>query len=361
MQAHRSFVHRIVLSFLLLSTLCASAQQKLSLDEGWKFHFGHAANPEKDFNYGLSTIFSKSGAAPATAIDPRFNDSTWRSIDVPHDWAVELPFVEHPSFDVQSHGYKPVGGYFPETSIGWYRRKFSAAPADSGQRFQLQFDGIFRNASVWVNGFFTGANMSGYLGVSYDITDYINFHGPNVIVVRVDATQYEGWFYEGAGIYRHVWLNRYDNIHIPDGGFFAHAEVNGNRANVSIETSVENKNGQPARCTVASYVTTRDGRVVAQSAERPLSLGANGTGTITQSLTVSNPHLWNLDDPYLYRVVSVVRSGGRIVYTKKERLGFRTFRFDANEGFFLNGKHLKIQGTNNHQDHAGLEIGRAHV
>jgi beta-galactosidase len=347
---------QFIILLLLLFPGCKDllAQAKTSLDEGWKFHFGHAANPEKDFNYGISTIFSKSSAAPGTAIDPRFNDSTWRTLDVPHDWAVELPFVDYNNFDVESHGFKPVGGHFPETSIGWYRKRFRVSPGDSGQRFQLQFDGIFRNANIWVNGFFIGNNMSGYLGVSYDITDFINFNRDNVIVVRVDATQYEGWFYEGAGIYRHVWLNRYNNLHIPDGGLFAYANVQGAKATVGIETTVSNENPLPANCTVSSYITTRDGKVIAQAKEQALSLGTNEKRLVKQQLTVNNPHLWDLDDPYLYRVVSVVRSANGIVYEKKERLGMRTFRFDPNEGFFLNGKHVKIQGTNNHQDHAGL-------
>jgi len=101
------------------------AQKKTNLDEGWKFHFGHTANPDKDFNYTTATLFSKSGAAVNTAIDPKFVDTTWTSVSVPHDWAVELPFENSENFDVQSHGYKPVGGFYPETSIGWYRKHFS--------------------------------------------------------------------------------------------------------------------------------------------------------------------------------------------------------------------------------------------
>ncbi|MBI1781376.1 MAG: glycosyl hydrolase 53 family protein [Sphingobacteriales bacterium] len=343
----------LVLSFLIFF-LVVNAQTKISLDDDWKFHFGHASNPEKDFNYSIATIFSKSGGAYNTAIDPRFNDSSWRSLNVPHDWAVELPFVNHPSADVESHGYKPVGGYFPETSIGWYRKRFTVNAADSGKRFQLQFDGIFRNANTWINGFFVGNNMSGYVGTAYDVTDFINFHRENVIVVRVDATQYEGWFYEGAGIYRHVWLNEYNNVYLTEGGLYAYADVQGNKAAVTIETSVANKNIEAVNCTVQSFLTERNGKVVAQSKEQPLNVGAGNNNHIKQSVTISNPRLWNLDDPYLYRVSTVVKQNGKVVAQRTDRFGIRTFRFDANEGFFLNGKHIKIQGTNNHQDHAGL-------
>jgi len=348
----------VAMVFFVFMTTASFAQtnprEKINIDENWKFHFGHAADPDKDFNYGLATIYSKSGGAMRTAIDARFNDSTWRTLNLPHDWAVELPFAYVPSFDVESHGYKPVGGLFPETSIGWYRKHLTVAEADSGKRFQLQFDGMFRDARVWINGFYLGNNMSGYLGVNYDITDYLRFDKDNVIVVRVDASQYEGWFYEGAGIYRHVWLNEYDNVHIPEGGVFVQADVQGESAAVSIETTVENEGLSAAGATVYSYITDREGRHLGQTKAQALSLAVNGRGTVTGRITVTAPRLWSLEDPYLYRVVSVVKSAGNTVDSVKHRIGIRTLRWDAAEGFFLNGKHVKIQGTDNHQDHAGL-------
>lgn len=331
-----------------------SPRKKINFDENWKFHFGNAADPSKDFNYSVATIFAKSGAASRTAIDKRFNDSTWRTLNVPHDWVVELPFVNVPDFEVESHGYKPVGGLFPETSIGWYRKHFTISSADSGSRFQIQFDGIFRNANIWLNGFFVGNNMSGYIGASYDVTDFIKFNHDNVLVVRVDATQYEGWFYEGAGIYRHVWLNEYDNVHIPDGGLFVYSDISGKSATVNVETTVENKNFSGANCTVYSYITDRDGNQIGQSKEQPLALAVNERGTIKQKITINNPRLWSPDDPYLYRVVSVVKSGNKVLDVVKDRFGIKTLRFDGNDGFFLNGKHVKIQGTCNHQDFEGV-------
>ena len=339
--------------FFLLNPFCFGQRKRKNLDENWKFHFGHAANPEKDFKYSIATIFSKSGGAYGTAIDTRFNDSTWRSLNLPHDWAVELPFVESKDFSVEQHGFKPVGGLFPETSIGWYRKHFVVAKADSGSRFQIQFDGVYRNATIWVNGFYLGNNLSGYIGAAYDITDYVRFNRDNVLVVRVDATQYEGWFYEGAGIYRHVWLNQFDNLHIPDGGQFVYTTVQNKEAEVTIETSVENKNLSAATGSVYSYVTDRYGKILAQSKEQPLSLDVNGKSKVKQKVAINNFRWWALDDPYLYCAVSVVKSGNKIVDVVRHRFGIRTFRFDGNEGFFLNGKHLKLLGTNNHQDHAG--------
>ncbi|HXB35500.1 MAG TPA: hypothetical protein VNV35_18860, partial [Puia sp.] len=236
-----------------LGALAAAAQrQHRSLDDGWRFHFGNAADPAKDFNYSTVTIFSKSGKSEGTAIAPNFDDRDWREVSVPHDWAVELPFEQSPDFDVMSHGYKPVGGHYPATSIGWYRKRFVVSPADSGQRFVLQFDGIFRDSKVWINGFYCCANASGYSGFPVDVTDFIRYGKDHVLVVRVDATQYEGWFYEGAGIYRHVWLNQYDPLHIAEDGLFVHSAVHGlagkgsaertPEAEVTVETTVANEN-----------------------------------------------------------------------------------------------------------------------
>jgi len=345
--------------FLLLHLCClcyvtsAQPRKKISFDDGWKFHFGHSSDPSKDFNYSLVTIFSKTGAAQRTAIDPKFKDSAWRALDLPHDWAVELPFVNVNNADVMSHGYKPVGGLFPETSIGWYRKHFTISKADSGQRFQILFDGVFRNANFWVNGFYLGNNLSGYVGVAYDITDYLNYDRENVLVVRVDATQYEGWFYEGAGIYRHVWLNQYYKTHIAQEGIFAYSNVRNNLASVSIETSLENQDFTTSNCTVSAMITDRDGRVIGKTSEQPVSLNVSALKTIKQKIPVSNPKLWSIESPYLYRVTSIVRSNGKIIDEQTIRFGIRTIDITA-KGVFVNGKYIKIYGTNNHQDHAGV-------
>ncbi|MDP4264786.1 MAG: beta-galactosidase GalA [Bacteroidota bacterium] len=353
------YINRFILClFILCLGITATAQpisprQRINFDDNWKFHFGHAANPEKDFNYSIATIFAKSGGAARTAVDPRFKDSAWRTLNLPHDWAVELPFVHVENFDVESHGFKPVGGLFPETSIGWYRKHFTIARADSGQRFQIQFDGIFRDANIWVNGFYLGNNKSGYVGVAYDITDFINFDRDNVLVVRADATQYEGWFYEGAGIYRHVWLNQYNNLHIAQDGIFSYSEVTGNKATINVKTQVENQNLSLSACTVSSYLTDREGRITGRSSEQPLSLDINETKTASQKITVNNPRLWSIDDPYLYRVVVEIKSGGKVIDNKTMRVGIRTIEIKPN-GVFLNGKHVKLFGVDNHQDHAGV-------
>ena len=316
---------KIIFSFTLLfafSSVAVKAQQrkKINFDDDWKFAFGHANEPAKDFNYSMATIFAKTGAAQKTAIDPKFNDSSWRKLSLPHDWAVELPFANSPSFDVQSHGYKPVGGYYPETSIGWYRKKFTVARSDSGQRFQIQFDGVFRDASFWVNGFYLGNNKSGYVGTSYDISNYLNYGNENILVVRVDATQYEGWFYEGAGIYRHVWLNQYNTVHLDENPVFVYSDVQKNIATVYVETTLQNESYNVANVSVAAIITNRDGLKIGETISKPVSLAINGKTTVKQSVKITNPRLWSLEDPYLYRVIPVVQSAGKIIDTDKNWL-----------------------------------------
>lgn len=339
---------------LLLIVNSTNAQLKTNFDEGWKFHFGHSSDPSKDFKYGVTNIFSKTGGAFETAIDPSFVDSSWTNLNLPHDWAVKLPFDNSPNLDVESHGFKKVGGLYPETSIGWYRKHFKVALSDSGNRFQLQFDGIFRNATIWVNGIYTGTNLSGYLGVNYDITDFINYEKENVITVRVDATQYEGWFYEGAGIYRHVWLKQLNNLHLANDGVFVSAVVKDKNANITVESTIENAGFTNSTYFLRTYLTDRVGNKLSSISTQPLNITAKSQSVIKQTIHLSNPNLWDLDHPYLYRVVSEIVSNNKVIDQQTNKFGVRSIRFDANEGFFLNGKHIKIQGTNNHQDHAGI-------
>ncbi len=329
------------------------AGRHINFDEDWKFHFGNASDPLKDFNYSIANIFSKTGKGEGTAIANKFSDTAWRSLDLPHDWVVELPFTNSPNFDMMAHGYKPVGGLFPETSIGWYRKHFYADRKDSGGRFQIQFDGIFRDANVWLNGIHLGNNKSGYIGVTYDITDFISYDKENVIVVRADASQYEGWFYEGAGIYRHVWLNKYNNVHIANDGSFVYTNVQDNNASINIETPVQNQNLFSTDCTVSSIVTDRDGNILGRTNAQPLSLNINENKIVKQKIVLSKPKLWSVDDPYLYRVITTIKSNGKVIDTDKKRIGIRTIKV-TNNGLFVNGKYVKVLGVCDHQDHAGV-------
>ena len=353
------FFKRGLFTVVALVLLCeiASAQserQHINIDKGWRFHFGHAADARKDFNFSIANIFSKTGKAEMTAIDPKFGDSTWRELDLPHDWAVELPFVESENFDVMAHGYKPVGGLFPETSIGWYRKKFAVSPSDSGRRFSLQFDGVFRDSRVWVNGFFIGRNESGYIGETFDITDVINYQNENVIVVRVDATQYEGWFYEGAGIYRHVWLNIFDNVHIPADRTFVYTTGDGKAAQVFAETEVRNDSYDNVSVDLTTRITDRTGNQIGNNVSDTLTLLAGETKLVRSRLAMATPTLWSVENPYLYRIHTTVKVQGRVTDHRVIRFGVRSIEIGNDNALLLNGEPIKIKGVNCHQDHAGV-------
>lgn len=339
----------------------ASAPREILLfDSGWKFHLGHAADPALDFGYGTGAPLAKAGMAVG-AVDPRFDDAGWRTVDLPHDWAVELPFVESDDEDVKAHGYKPVGRKFPATTIGWYRRSFPAAASDSGRRFVVKFDGVFRDCVVWVNGHFVGRNFSGYTGFSFDVTDYLLYDRKNVIVVRVDASQYEGWFYEGAGIYRHAWLVKHDPLHVPEHGVAVRTEFltgedrfGWTSANVTLSTEVRNGSAAPAGGMLSALVIGPDGKGAGEADAVPFTLGARETQTIRQAVVVRKPLVWSPETPNLYTLVTLVRRAGRVIDSVATTFGIRTVVFDADSGFFVNGTHVKIRGVCCHQDHAGV-------
>jgi beta-galactosidase len=330
-----------------------SPRESLLLDFGWRFHLGHADDPAQDFGFGANgTTFAKSGGfvAPGAV---NFDDSAWREVDLPHDWAVELPFEQ--SRELTSHGFKPLGRKFPATSIGWYRRVFDLPASDAGRRLAIDFDGVFRDAMIVFNGHYIGENMSGYAPFHFDVTDFANYGAKNVLVVRVDATLNEGWFYEGAGIYRHVWLTKTSPVHVAHWGTFVRSEVRTNAATVRISTEVRNDSDAAAlSCRVISTIVDASGKAVATARSNAAAVEAWASRTFEQSAAVDNPALWSPEQPNLYRVLTTVESGGAVVDAYETPFGIRTIRFDAAKGFFLNGAPLKIKGTCNHQDHGGV-------
>jgi beta-galactosidase len=327
------------------------ARERILMDEGWRFAFGHTYDVAKDFGYSRGEPFAKAGSAPG-ALSARFDDSGWRQIDLPHDWVVELPFVDGKASNLESHGYKPVGRGFPETTIGWYRKKFDIPASDDGRRLGLEFDGIFRDSEVWLNGHRICANLSGYIGFDCDITDYVNYGGTNQLVVRVDASQVEGWFYEGAGIYRHVWLIKTSPVHIAQDGVFVTSTMDGTVAHVVVRTTIRNESGDDVDIAVAQGL---DGASRGAGASPgTIHVAAWSSREIDGSLDVPNAHLWSLEDPHLYHLSSVVRVNGKDVDAVSTPFGIRTIRFDNDRGFFLNGQHVEIKGVCDHQDHAGV-------
>lgn len=333
-----------------------SARERLLLDFGWRFHLGNASDHRKDFDFGApareGTFAKASFVAPVTS--DNFDDSGWRVVDLPHDWAVELPFVNGP--ELSAHGSKPIGRDYPETSIGWYRRTFDLAAEDEGKRITLDFDGVFRDAIVIFNGHYLGRNFSGYLPFQFEVSDYANFGGKNYLVVRVDATLAEGWFYEGAGIYRHVWLTKTHPLHIVQWGTFVRTEQRGKQVTVSIGTEVSNHSGESRACRLVSRILDDSGAVIARAEAKRVEVPAWDTVTIESEAVIAEPRQWSIEEPFLYKLVSQIQGKDGVSDQDGVSFGIRSIRFDPERGFFLNGRPVKIKGTCNHQDHAGVGI-----
>ncbi|MES3023528.1 MAG: beta-galactosidase GalA [Pseudomonadota bacterium] len=330
-----------------------AGRERINIDKGWRFAHGHAYDAKQDFGFGLRPFFfAKAGYGDGPA-SVEFSDAAWRKLDLPHDWAVELPFDARAS---TGHGSRAVGRNFPENSVGWYRKLIHIPSADKGRRVSLEFDGIYRNSAVWVNGHYIGTEPSGYSGFRYDITDYLNFGADNLVAVRADATVEEGWFYEGAGIYRHVWLTKTDPLHVAQWGTFVKTALDGARARIEVDVTVVNDGKSAQPFTLRQQVYDPDGKLVTQADQQGRSVRARGEGQFTAALSVPAARLWSLEEPRLYTLKTTLLRGAAVLDTYDTRFGIRTVVFDRDKGFFLNGKSLKLRGTNNHQDHAGVGV-----
>ena len=349
----------LLLTAIVLQVLTAEAQsvrETILLDKGWKFMLGHAANPKKDFGCGTEYFNYLTKASSIHNEGPyvqKFDDSSWQEVQIPHDWVAKLPYASEAS---HSHGYKTVGWKYPETSVGWYRKTLTIPAGDLGKRLLLRFDGIFRNATVWFNGFYMGTEPSGYATQVYDITPYVKYGEQNLICVRADASLEEGWFYEGAGIYRDVCLEKMAEVSVAPFGTFVYAELQlpYSAATINVETEVHNASLVTRQCEVIQRLLDAEGREVCKSTYASLPLKAKQTRGIKQQMALSNPHLWSTTDPYLYKVETTVKVDGKVTDVYETTTGLRDIKFDAEKGFLLNGKPLKLKGVNMHQDHAGV-------
>ena len=343
----------------------AQSREKINFDKGWQFAFGDASSPAKDFGCGTEYFNYLTKAASIHNEGPysmKFDASGWAEVDIPHDWVVDLPYAGEAS---HSHGYKTVGYKYPQTSVGWYRKTFTVEEEDYGKHFWLQFDGIFRDSRVWVNGFYLGGEPSGYAVQTYDISEYLNYGGENIVCVRVDATLEEGWFYEGAGIYRHVWLNKVSPLHVAPFGTFVRAEFSEDSdicsadAFLDIDTEVRNMSATKtgAGYTIRHTLVDANGCKTACCEVDGAPIYGKDSGKTSARMRVEDPHLWSCDDPYLYTLVTEVILDGKVTDIYETVTGIRKAEFDKDKGFLLNGKQMKLKGVNVHQDHAGVGSG----
>lgn len=276
--------------------------------------------------------------------DAAANDASWRTLNLPHDWSVELPF--------DSTSPTGNGGGALRGGTGWYRKTFTLPKGDEGKSIFINFDGVYRNSEVWINGHSLGVRPNGYISFEYELTPYIKFGGErNVLSVKVDnAPQPNSRWYSGSGIYRNVWLVKTAPEHIAQWGtFITTPTVTANEATVRCTTTITGWNNKAAY-TISTSILDANGKTVAQS-----SIPVNGKGAdFTQTLKVPHPQRWSVERPYLYKAVSQLKAGGKAIDEYSTAFGIRTFYFDAANGFFLNDKPFKILGVCNHHDLGAL-------
>ncbi len=344
----RFFVFVAALACSLVSPAAAAeaGRERLTFDSGWRFHPGDIPMPVIS-GHGPSYSNAKAGKAWGAAA-PEFDDSDWRVLDLPHDWVVEGPF--DPKANI-SQGYRPRG-------IAWYRRHFRLDEADRGKHLELQFEGIATHATVWVNGLLVHRNFCGYTPFQIDLTPIATYGDRiNTVAVRVDADAQEGWWYEGGGIYRHTWLEKRSAVHIQTYGVYAPPTRAADGSwSVPVEATLENIETAPAQVSLLAELLDDSGRSLA-SARAEASVDPLQPALAKLVLDVpGRPRLWSPESPALYSVRVRVSRAGRVVDEAAVPCGFRTLRFDAEKGFFLNDQPYKIQGTCNHQDHAGVGV-----
>lgn len=340
-------------------------RQSVKLAFDWKFALGHASDMAKDFGFGRDQrTYAKTGGSEtspiATAAMAGFDDSGWTPVQIPHDWAIDLPFDPGPGgFGPDqddpraAHGYRALGRDHPENSVGWYRRPLDI-PADwAGRRLSLEFDGAFRQVVVFLNGIIVDEHAGGYVPFTVDITDVARPGETNWLVVRVDASLGEGWFYEGAGLYRHVHLTATDPVHLPPHGVFIQPTPRGAGASAKISVEVRNQSDAAPDARIRTLVLAPNGLEMARH-ETGLSISSWSSGKVEHDLAWYTAPLWSPSDPQLHRLVVEVEVEGRITDRTETSFGVRSAVFDAKRGFLLNGQPLKLLGACCHQDHAGV-------
>jgi beta-galactosidase len=327
------------LSIVLLLLLSCSATQSFAQQQG-KQQQGQSVSAV-NFNSGWKFILGNQAGASATS----FPDKAWRSLDLPHDWSIEGTF--------DKNNPATAGGGALPGGIGWYRKQFTVPASSKGKYVVVDFDGVYKNSEVWINGHYLGKRPNGYISFRYALSPFLNYGGQNTIAVRVDnSRQPNSRWYSGSGIYRDVKLLTLNQTHVAQWGTYVTTpEVSASRATVKVQTELQSPAGETVKGMLNIQILDADKRVVASSSQ---SLSLNGKAVVTKTIELQSPKLWSTTEPYLYTVRTQVLVNKQVVDDYATPLGVRSFTFDANQGFVLNGKSMKIRGVCNHHDLGAL-------
>ncbi|HUO09265.1 MAG TPA: glycoside hydrolase family 2 TIM barrel-domain containing protein [Phycisphaerae bacterium] len=317
-----------------------TAREKINFDKSWRFSWGELPGAE----------------------DPKFPDAAWQELNVPHDYAIEGS--PHPIPTTQTTGPKPEGPFDPNSAAtdgggylnawdGWYRKTFTLPPSAKGNRVAIQFDGVYMNSDVYLNGKLLGNHPYGYTSFEYDLTPALK-DGENILAVHCKIQQPASRWYSGAGIFRHVYLNVRNPVHAATWGTFIQSKANGGSFDTTVNTSVSNDSDAPATVRVTTTLFDPNGKNVGTLESSPQQLAPGANADLTASGKIDSPMLWSLETPQLYRAVSEIHSGDAVVDTVENHFGLRTIEFTKDDGFHLNGKRVQIHGVCNHHDLGAL-------
>lgn len=324
----------LVIVFILLlifsNKLMAQKNSTSNFDDDWSFHLGAAQGAEQ----------------------AAFDDSKWRKIDLPHDWSIEdLKGTKSP---FNPDAISQVSGGFTTGGTAWYRKIFTVAQQDRGKKIHIQFDGVYMNADVWINGHQLGNHPYGYTGFMFDITDHIKFDAPNVIAVEVKNEGQNSRWYSGSGIYRHVWIKTMEPIHpLLWGTFITTPDVTAAAAKVNCKTNVINESDEDATVSISTKFINTAGAITASGEQKHL-IKAKQLFEFNQDVVISNPRLWSCELPALYTAVTSMYSNGNLISIDSNGFGIRKISFDVDQGFELNGKTIKLRGGCFHNDNGPL-------
>lgn len=269
-----------------------------------------------------------------------YNDTKWQQVDLPHDWSVRGQLS--PTL-ASCTGYLPGG-------IGWYRKALSIPTTKQGEKVYLYFEGVYNRSEVFVNGQSVGKRPNGYVSFAYDVTPYIKYGEDNVVAVRVDhSLSADSRWYTGSGIYRNVWLVYANPTHIAQWGVYAYPEIEKKKGILRVEVAIDNEAASGKSVQILNELYDQTGKVVAK-ANNKLSITANSDNTLKTSLNINNPELWDISLPNLYTLKTIVSENGKVIDKSETKTGFRTYTFDPNKGFALNGQWMKVKGVCLHHD-----------
>ncbi len=310
-----------LLSIVPVSAYPSNPRRIENFSRGWKFNLGEIQNGQ----------------------EPGINDAQWRLLDLPHDWSIEGKFSK-------DNPATAGGGALPG-GIGWYRKEFFVPESENNRLISIDFDGVYRNSDVWINGHHLGKRPYGYSSFRYELTPFLLFGKKNILAVRVDnSRQPNSRWYSGSGIYRNVWLVSTEKISVAHWGtYITTPAVSERAATISVKITIQNESGLTCPLTIKTDILDQTGRTVASMESKSIAPG-DTSSELEQRQTIENPSLWSVENPYLYKAVTTVECRGKTCDNTEMRFGIRTFSFDSDKGFLLNGKPVKIKGVCNHHD-----------